>query len=259
MKEKIYRIIDISESDYQLVLSNLEKSLKHPFDIISLIKEYLTDIMNIKDNGYLISDADIKAFNQSFANIIADAEKVVKILDNTDIIDKVFDEIMIKFRESYITTINFMEQIKKGNFTLEEDVLNKTLFTKSEKDKIENNLTSLCEDILDKIKEENDVFINMIKQYFDKFLEDNLDDLNNIIIDLSVIFSEEALQSLSNSFEISLNTSLNTFTQITKDNINLTEKYINHYYEMIKDDNKLKQLLQTYYLEYSEIYRPYYD
>jgi hypothetical protein len=28
---------------------------------------------------------------------------------------------------------------------------------------------------------------------------------------------------------------------------------------MIKDDNALKQLLQTYYLEYSEIYRPYYD
>ena len=259
LKEKIYTIVDISESDYQLVLSNLEKSLQHPFDIISLIKEYLTEIMHIQSNGYLISDADIKAFNQSFASIIADAEKVVKILDNANIIDKVFDEIMIKFRESYITTINFMEQIKKGNFTLEEDVLNKTLFATSEKERIENNLKALCEDMLDKIKEENDVFINMIKQYFDKFLEDNLDDLNNIIIDLSVIFSEEALQSLSNTFEISLNTSLNTFTKITKNNVRLTEEYINKYYDTIKNDTALKELLKTYYLDYTEIYRPYYD
>ena len=48
LKEKIYTIVDISESDYQLVLSNLEKSLQHPFDIISLIKEYLTEIMHIQ-------------------------------------------------------------------------------------------------------------------------------------------------------------------------------------------------------------------
>ena len=36
---------------------------------------------------------------------------------------------MIKFRENYIFTVKFMEQIKSGNFTLEEDVLNNTLFT----------------------------------------------------------------------------------------------------------------------------------
>ena len=31
---------------------------------------------------------------------------------------------MIKFRENYIYTMKFMEEIKSGNFTLEEDVLN---------------------------------------------------------------------------------------------------------------------------------------
>ena len=259
IRDGIYTISSITEDQRQTVLNNLKNSLEYPFDIISLIKEYLREIMNIKSNGYFISDGDIRAFNESLNSIILEAERVLKLLDDVSIIDFVFDEIMIKFRESYINTINYMEQIKTGNFTLEEDVLNETLFNAGEKNKIENDLKDLCDHILEKIKEENDYFIQKIKEYFDKFLDDNLDILNNIIIDLNVIISEEAIQSLSNTFEIAFNLSLNKFTQITKDNINLTEKYMTHYYETILDDSALKKLLQNYYLDYTEIYRPYYD
>ena len=259
LKERIFTVNSISESELQTVLNNLKNSLEYPFDIISLIKEYLREIMNIKSNGYFISDDDIRAFNQSFTSIILEAERVLRILDDVSIIDFVFDEIMIKFRESYINTVNYMEQIKTGNFTLKEDVLNETLFNETEKIKIENRFKNLCDNIVTKIKEENDYFIEKIKEYFDEFLDENLDDLNNIVIDLSVIFSEEAIQSLSNSFEISLNLSLDKFTQVTLDNINLTEKYITHYYETMRDQSALKKLLQNYYLDYTEIYRPYYD
>ena len=259
IRDGIYTISSITEDQRQTVLNNLKNSLEYPFDIISKIKEYLREIMNIKSNGYFISDGDIRAFNESLNSIILEAERVLKLLDDVSIIDFVFDEIMIKFRESYINTINYMEQIKTGNFTLEEDVLNETLFNAGEKNKIENDLKDLCDHILEKIKEENDYFIQKIKEYFDKFLDDNLDILNNIIIDLNVIISEEAIQSLSNTFEIAFNLSLNKFTQITKDNINLTEKYMTHYYETILDDSALKKLLQNYYLDYTEIYRPYYD
>ena len=259
IRDGIYTISSITEDQRQTVLNNLKNSLEYPFDIISKIKEYLREIMNIKSNGYFISDGDIRAFNESLNSIILEAERVLKLLDDVSIIDFVFDEIMIKFRESYINTINYMEQIKTGNFTLEEDVLNETLFNAAEKNKIENDLKDLCDHILEKIKEENDYFIQKIKEYFDKFLDDNLDILNNIIIDLNVIISEEAIQSLSNTFEIAFNLSLNKFTQITKDNINLTEKYMTHYYETILDDSALKKLLQNYYLDYTEIYRPYYD
>ena len=93
------------------------------------MKEYITEIMNIKSNGYFISSEDISNFNNSFTSIILEAEEVAKKLDNVNIIDKIFDQIMIKFRESYIYTVKFMEEIKAGNFTLEEDMLNTSLFT----------------------------------------------------------------------------------------------------------------------------------
>ena len=259
LKQRIYSINSLTEAQYQTVLSNLDNSLKYPFDIISNIKEYLKEIMKIKDSGYFISNANIKLFNDSFANIISEAEKVAKILDNVDIIDLVFDEIMIRFKDNYINTIKFMEEIKSGNFTLEEDVLNKTLFTASIKNQMETQLRTICENILKVIKEENDIYIGKIKDYFDTFLDENLDDLNNIIVELSILFSEEAIQNLANNFEMSLNLSLDKFANITNTNIKLTEEYIDHYYNTIRDENALKKLLENYYLDYSEIYRPYYD
>ena len=259
LKQRIYSINSLTEAQYQTVLSNLDNSLKYPFDIISNIKEYLKEIMKIKDSGYFISNANIKLFNDSFANIIAEAEKVAKILDNVDIIDLVFDEIMIRFKDNYVKTITFMEKIKSGNFTLEEDVLNKTLFTSSIKNQMETELRTICENILKVIKDENNIYIGKIKEYFDTFLDENLDDLNNIIVELSILFSEEAIQNLANNFEISLNLSLDKFANITNTNIKLTEEYINHYYNTIRDENALKKLLENYYLDYSEIYRPYYD
>ena len=197
LKEGIYTINSITESDFQTVLSNLENSLQYPFDIIKRIKEYIKELMNIKSNGYFISAEDINSFNNSFTSLILEAEEVAKKLDNIDIIDKVFDRIMIKFREGYIYTIKFMEEIKSGNFTLEEDVLNTTLFSQSEKNKMENELKSLCDNILNIIKKENEVYMEKIKRYFDKFLDDNLDNLNDIIIDISIIFSEEAIQTMA--------------------------------------------------------------
>ena len=197
LKEGIYTINSITESDFQTVLSNLENSLQYPFDIIKRIKEYIKELMNIKSNGYFISAEDINSFNNSFTSLILEAEEVAKKLDNIDIIDKVFDRIMIKFREGYIYTIKFMEEIKSGNFTLEEDVLNTTFFSQNEKNKMENWLKSLCDNILNIIKKENEVYMEKIKRYFDKFLDDNLDNLNDIIIDISIIFSEEAIQTMA--------------------------------------------------------------
>ena len=102
----------------QKLLSNLENSLQYPTDIIEGIKNYINEILNLKENGYFISNEEINNFNNSFNNIITEAKKVAKIMDDVQIIDKVVDKIMIKFREGYIYTVKFMEEIKTGNFTL---------------------------------------------------------------------------------------------------------------------------------------------
>ena len=226
LRDGIYSINSITQLDYETVLSNLNNAQKYPSDIINRIVDYIKEKINIKNNGYFISEEDIKSFNDSFASIISEAEKITYILDNVDIIDETFDQIMIKFKESYIYTIKFMEEIKSGNFTLEEDVLNNNLFSNETKGKMETDIKSLSDEIITIIKRENEVYTRKIKTYFDSFLEDNLDNLNNIIIDLSILFSEEVVQSISASFEMSLNLSLQKFTNITLNNIKLTEEYI---------------------------------
>ena len=259
LKNKIFTINDATDADLQTVLSNLENSLEYSSEIIKEIITYIRESMNIKTNGYFITDEEINNFNNSLNSIIIEAEKVAKKLDDVSLIDKVFDEIMIRFRDSYVYTMKFMEEIKSGNFTLEEDVLNKTVFTKNITDAMENELTALCDEILSKVKQENNAYITKIKEYFEQFLSDNLDDLNDIIVDLNIFFSEEAIKALANSLEYSLNISLDKFTKITANNIELARQYIDLYYNTINNDASLKKLLQNYYLDYDTIYRPYYD
>ena len=163
LKERIYTINSITEIEYQTVLQNLENTLRYPADIIKRIKDYVIESMNLKENGYLTSSEDMNNFNNSFENIIEEAKKVAKILDNVQIIDKAFDKIMIKLQEGFVNTVKFMEEIKSSNFTLQEDVLNTTLFTQKEKNAIESDLKYLCDNILNIIKAEKNSFILKIK------------------------------------------------------------------------------------------------
>ena len=259
LKEKIYTINSITELQYQTVISNLENAYQYPPDIIKGIKDYIIEVMKIKENGYLISNEEINNNNNSFINIIEEAKKVAKKLDNVQIIDKVFDKIMIKFREGYIYTVKYMEEIKSSNFTFEEDILNTTLFTQNEKNKIENNLKELCDNILNVIKKEKNSYISKINNYFNKFLVNNLENLNDIISDLNILLSEEALFNIAKSFEISLNFSLEKLINITNENINLSKQYFDQYYKIISNESELINLLQNYYLDSNIIYRPYYN
>ena len=259
LKDKIYTINSITEPQYQTVLSNLENSYQYPSDIIRGIKDYIIETMDIKENGYFISNENIKNINNSFFNIFSEAKEVAKKLDNVQIIDKIFDNIMIKFREGIIYTVKFMEEIKSGNFTLEEDVLNDTLFNQSEKNKIETDLKKLCDDIVDIIKREKNIYIIKIKNYFKKFIDGNIEDLNDIISDLNVLLSEEAIINIVQSFEISLNFTLEKIFNITYENMNLSRQYFDLYYKMLNSDSELKKLLKNYSLDNSTIYNPYYS
>ena len=77
------------------MLSNLDNSYQYPNDIIEEINKYINEIMYLKENGLFTSEEDINNAHDSFNKRIIEAEKVAKVLDNVDIIDKVFDEIMI--------------------------------------------------------------------------------------------------------------------------------------------------------------------
>ena len=259
LKEYNFTVDSLTNNEYQLIMSNLENSLQYPFDIINKIKNYILEIININNNEKLITNEDVNNLNKSFSSIDLEVEKAYKKLNDIDIIDTDFDEIMIKFRESYIDTVKFMEEIKVSNFTLEDDILNDTLFTPNVKNKMENELKKLSDNIINKIKEENNIYMEKIKRYLDKIYEDNHDELNDIIIELSILFSDDSLQEIEKSFEISLNLCLDKLSNLINNNINLTEQYINQYYNILNDENYLKEYIENYYLNNNQVNQTNYD
>ena len=174
IKSNIYKIKLITESDYQKVLSNLDKSFKYPSDIINEIKNYIEENIKIEQNGYFLSNEDISNFNNSVFNIIIESEKIVKILDDIEIIDKSFDNIMIKFRENMINSVKNMEKIKLENFILEENILNQTLFSEEEKEKIESELKNLSDNLINVIQKEKSTYMQNIKNNLEIFFSNNL-------------------------------------------------------------------------------------
>ena len=259
IKNNIYKIKLITESDYQKLLSNLDKSFQYPSDIINGIKNYIEANMNIKENGHFLSNEEISNFNDSVFNIIIESEKIVKILDDIEIIDKYFDKIMIKFRENMINSVKNMEKIKSENFILEEDILNKTLFSEEEKDKIESELKNLSDNLINVIQTEKNTYMQKIENNLEIFFDNNQDNLNDIISDLDAYLSEDNLNNMAQAFESSLNLTLELLTNKVQENINLTKQYFDLYFDMINDDSGLKNLLQNYYLNDHTIYTPYYS
>ena len=70
-----------------------------------------------------------------------------------------------------------------------KNTLKSALFTSEDKNKIATDMTSSRVDISNKIKEENNYYIDEIKKSLSQFLTNNLDELNSLISDLNILFS----------------------------------------------------------------------
>ena len=241
-----YTIDYANEDDYKNIILNLYNSNNYITEIINKIKEYFNEKIGIKDSGYFISNYDIKINNQTFSSVITQAEDVAKKLDNDEYIEKKFDEIMINFRESYTNIMKYMETQKSQQFPLDENTLKTSLFTSSDKNKIETNMTTFRVQISEKIKEENNYYIGNIKNNLSNFLSENLEELNSYITDLDVIFSEESLDDLKNSFEKAYYSCLKSVSDDIKKNEILAKNYFDNLYKMMYDDTFLINKLQTY-------------
>ena len=211
-----YTIDFATEEDYRTIILNLYNSEKYITDIIDKIKEFVNEKIGIKDSGYFTSNYDINENNKTFSAIIKEAKEIAQKLDKDEYIDKKFDEIMIKFREAYTDIMKFMEKEKSEQFILDENILKTSLFTSQDKNKIETDMTSFRVQISNKIKEENDYYMDEIKKSLSNFLTDNLDELNSLISDLNILFSEESLNKLVESFKIAFNSCLNKVTNDIK-------------------------------------------
>ena len=199
IENKNFTIDRADDKDYEELLNNLYFIQNSINDFVSKIKEKIIKEMDIKDSGYFILNYDISSNNYCFYDIIQIILNISNILDNDEYIDKIFDEIMINFRENYINIIKYMDMKKEELFTLNENVLSQNLLSEREISNIETNISNLGVNILNKIKNENEDYLDKVKQEIDKLL-DNKEYLFSLTSDIIILFSEN-LEELANLYE----------------------------------------------------------
>ena len=219
---------DISTIDNKL--SELNNTIPN---IIQKVKDEIENKKSIKENGYYILDNEITSNNNKFNNMINDFSNINSNPNNLDIVDKIFDQIMIGFKDNFTNLLKYLEDEKNKRFPLEEDVLKDNYFNFEEKQKIKNDIDEISNDIINSIKEKSDLYLNNIQQEIER-ISNEKKDLNSYIINLEILCSKEYLKELTESFENALKNYLNKI----KDNINKIfntyKKYLSNQAEILE-------------------------
>ena len=243
-----YTIVGISQSDLEKVLSNFLNTYNYMEEIIKLIKEFIIKKVGIKDSGVYLTLAEIASRNKTYYSLWPEIDAVLEKLKKDDYIDKVFDEIIIEFKDGYNAILKEITDIKYKYFTLDEFCLKGSLFTETKKTDIEKQIKEYTKNILNKIHGEV-VYKNKAKVMVDEFEEKNTEELNEIISDLEMLVSEDALENIALAFDKSLNKSLQKISDDIDMDVELTEEYFTHYFKTMNDNDYLLELLKNYNIE----------
>jgi len=208
LENKDLAINNTNEEDYKKIIVNLHNSNDYIGKIINLFKKKVENEMDLKD-GYFISTYDINSKNETFSRTIEEALEIAQKLDDNEYIDKLFDEIMLNFRQSFIDITKDMEKQREENFIINENSLKSSYFKISEQQNISQELKELGKEIIVKIKEENNLYLDKVDKVINEFLENNRDYLEQLIREINILFSIDSLDKISKSYESAFNRHFN--------------------------------------------------
>ena len=246
LENQSINIQNANNDDYRQINLDLYNSINYINEIIEKAKEKIKNEMDLKDSGYFISNYDINLNNNSFTQVINDAYEIAIKLDNDEYIDKTFDQTMTYFRENYTYIIKYMNKLKEEEFPLNEDVLQNSLFSTPEQESIFNSIINMGIKTVDEIIDENNKYLNSIKNEVNTFLDENKNELNELILNLTILFSEESLKNLSDLYDIAFQSCLNKINDDIETNKILSQNYFNEIGNIVKDNNKIIDLLKTF-------------
>jgi len=241
-----YEINNATIEEFNKTITNLFNSEKYITEIINLVKNKVNKEM---EDGFFTSSYDIESKNETFNTFIEEALEIARKLDNDELIDKTFDEIMIHFREAFTSVINYMNKVKEEEFPLNENTLKDSLFTPSDKKNITNELKESSAYIVNKIRNENNYYLSNIDEKVGKFLKDNKDYLDNLIGELEVLLTNDYFKKFSNYYEEALSSCLNKVNKTIQDNKILANNYFDDLSGIAGDTKKILDLLKNFHTD----------
>ena len=253
-EEIIYVIENESEDDKNLLITNLKDTKVIINSIIEKVEELIKGEMNIKENGHLTSDKDIKSMTDSYNTDITEGLETALLLDNDESIDKDFDKSYGEFRQNYTKLmINDRKKLEEQSPFL-DNTLEDTLF--SNKENLEKSVTNLGSQIIDSIKDENDDYLKKANAKIHDFLIKHNKTLNELMLNFTTVFSEDTLKELADSYELAFHSSFNKLNNDIENNQKLANDYFSLLADLFSDDNKIVNLLKTF--ETDAAHLPYY-
>ena len=250
-----FTIKQANDEDLKTILNNLYYTKNYLKEIKEKIIEKLRKEMDIKANGYFITDYDMKSNQESFSKIIENALKISEQLDNDEYIDTIFDEVMSNIIRNFTAIMKYMDQQKEVFFPLNEDVLLKSAFTSDFQNNMKNEFFNNRVEILNKIREENNYYLDAKNRVIKEFLNKNKEDLDRIVKELDNIFSVVKLGELAQLYEEAFNSSLEKTENEIKENYLLSDEYLSALSDDSENNTKIKELLREFHVD--EKHLPY--
>ena len=225
------------------VIDNIKNSKIILNDIIENIATKFNNSIGIQNTGYFETEKYLDDNNKTFYNILEESINVAKTLDDNSLVDKTFDNIMIYFREQFIILLNNMENSKRQNFPLKENILFNSSLSQGKINEIDKIFQDEKIKIINFVKNENKNYLEYIGQIFESFnKEKNLDEIINY---LQVILSELNLDNLKQEYDKMLNDTMKKIDNIIKGNKQLAVDY----FKSIDESNPI-QCTSTYKNKY---------
>ena len=233
------------EEDYRNLKLNLYNSKKYILEIIEKGKEKIENEMNLKNSGYFISNYDLESNNNSYYQAKEIAIQIATKLDDDEFIDKFFCEKMSDFKENYTNICKYMDKIKKEKFPINDDVLNTSIFTVSVKQSFD--FDNLGISIYNSIINENDKYLNNVSKIVNDFLNENKNELDELFLNLTLLFSEDSLENLVDNFKNDFDYALDKIKSDIQTNKKLSEVYFEKIKNITEYDNSyIIEILKTY-------------
>ena len=198
LKNKSITVESATNEENEIIIKNLYNSNNYTNSIVDKIKDEITKIIRDKIEEYTISSNE----KEKYKNIAKETLETGGKLDNDEFFDKLSDEIMIKFKENFTNILLNIDRIKEEKFPLIEEALKEGLFSESTKKDIENKIKEGGVKIKIIIGNEHDSYMELIKKYLDKFISENLENLNSLIYDLSILLSGESLSEIAYWYDV---------------------------------------------------------